>query len=616
MLVPCRGASNHWQRKFMEIFPDELKKIIQGDVSGEKSVLDDYSTDASIFRVQPQAVVFPKDGHDIKQLVKWVIEKKNHGEHISLTGRSAGTDMSGGPLNDSIIVSFTPPRFSSESGTEQEKYLNQIKEIAAPSEVSAKEGGYAVVEPGVYFRDLEKELEKRGLLYPPYPASKDLCALGGMIANNSGGEKTLEYGKTEDYVESLKIILSDGEEHELKPLSADELKEKINGSTWLATSGSTHSTSSPRQNSGQAGQASSPQGKQDFEGQLYRRLYELIEKNYDEIQAAKPGVSKNSAGYALWNVWDRKTFNLVKLIVGSQGTLGLVTEAKLRLVKKKKFSRLIVIFTKSLEPVPELVKAILPFKPESIESYDDKTLELALKFLPSLLKLMKGNIVKLAWQFLPELWMAVKGGFPKMVLLVELSLDDENELQKKIDSVRAASARFPVQIRVIRNKEEEEKYWTIRRQSFALLHSHVQGLEAAPFVDDIIVRPEYLSEVLPQVNAILDKHKDKLIYTIAGHPGNGNFHIIPLVNLKDPEMPAIITESMKEIYELVLRYKGSITAEHNDGLIRSPYLKMMYGEKICTLFEEVKNIFDPLNIFNPGKKVGSDWNYSAKCMKC
>lgn len=561
----------------MEILSDELKKIIQGDVSSESGVLDTYSTDASIFRVLPKAVVFPKNSDDVKNLVKFATQKKRVGGNISLTGRSAGTDMSGGPLNDSIIVSFT-------------KYFNRIKEIAVQSELgeprsetSERGSGYAIVEPGVYFRDFEKELDSRGLLYPPYPASKDLCALGGMVNNNSGGEKTLAYGKTEDYVESLKIVLSDGEEHELKPLSLDEFGAKIK--------------------------------EKSFEGELYRRLYELIEKNYDEIKKAKPDVSKNSAGYALWNVWDRTTFDLTKLIVGSQGTLGLVTEVKLKLVKKKKFSRLVVIFTKTLEPVPELVKAILPLKPESVESYDDKTLGLALKFFPSLLKLMKGNIVKLAWEFLPELWMVLKGGIPKMVLLVGLSSDSEEELNEKINSVRQSARKFPVQARVVKDKEEAEKYWTIRRQSFALIHSHVKGLEAAPFVDDIIVKPEYLAEVLPKVNGILARHKDKLIYTIAGHPGSGNFHIIPLVNLKDPEIPKIIRESMDEIYKLVLEYGGSITAEHNDGLIRSPYLEMMYGEKICKLFEEIKTIFDPLNIFNPGKKVDASLNYSFSHLK-
>ena len=544
----------------------ELKKIIRGNVSADEATLETYSTDTSIFKIKPTVVVFPKNAEDIKQLVKWVIKKKKKGEHVSLTARSAGTDMSGGPLNDSIIVSFTP--HLSGKGAGQAKYFNHIKKIGPD---------FAVVEPGVYFRDFEKELDRRGLLYPPYPASKDICAIGGMINNNSGGEKTLAYGKTEDYVESLTIVLADGELHELKPLSASELKKKMKEKT--------------------------------FEGRLYRKLHALIEKNYDVIQKARPDVSKNSAGYNLWDIWDRNTFNILKLIVGAQGTLGLVTEASIRLVKKKKYSRLVVIFAKTLDPVPELVKAVLPVKPESIESYDDKTLGLALKFLPSFLTMMKGNILKLLWDFLPEFWMVLKGGIPKMVLLVQLSSDDAAELKEKIDSVRDAVLKFPVQMRVIKTSEEEEKYWTIRRQSFALLHSHAKGLEAAPFVDDIIVRPEYLPEVLPKVNAILAKHKRKLMYTIAGHPGNGNFHIIPLVNLKDPALPAIIRQSMDEIYKLVLSYGGSITAEHNDGLIRSPYLKMMYGKKVYGLFEEVKKIFDPLDIFNPGKKVGSSIEY-------
>jgi FAD/FMN-containing dehydrogenase len=126
------------------------------------------------------------------------------------------------------------------------------------------------------------------------------------------------------------------------------------------------------------------------------------------------------------------------------------------------------------------------------------------------------------------------------------------------------------------------------------------------------VKPEYLPEFLPKINAILDKYKKDLIYTIAGHPGNGNFHIIPLMNLKDERVRALIPTISEEVYKLVFEYKGSITAEHNDGLIRTPYLEEMYGSKIIELFKEVKNIFDPLNIFNPGKKVGGSLDYSEK----
>ncbi len=220
---------------------DEIKEFFHGDVAVDDATLNTYSRDYSVFKVMPEVVVFPKDLEDIKNLVKFVSRKKAAGENISLTGRSAGTDMTGGPLSQSIIVSFT-------------KYFNHILDISSDE---------AMVEPGVYFRDFEKELTAKGLLYPAFPASKDLCAIGGMINNNSGGEKTLAYGKTEDYVTALNIVMSDGEQHTIWPLSGEILSAKLK--------------------------------EQSFEGDLYRKMYALINDHYDVIKAAKPDVSKNSA---------------------------------------------------------------------------------------------------------------------------------------------------------------------------------------------------------------------------------------------------------------------------------------------------------------------------------
>jgi FAD/FMN-containing dehydrogenase len=540
---------------------DEIKQFFHGDVMDDEKTLADYSHDYSIFNVKPQIVVFPKDVEDVKNLVKFVNHKKegpHAGENISLTGRSAGTDMTGGPLTESIVVSFT-------------KYFNRVKEIT---------NEYAVVEPGVYFRDFEKRLKEKRLLYPPYPASKDLCALGGMINNNSGGEKTLAYGKTEDYVQELKVVMADGEEHVLKSLSGAAFESKLK--------------------------------EQSFEGEAYRKLYDILEKNYDVVKAARPKVSKNSAGYFLWNVWDKKTFDITKLIVGSQGTLGLVTEAKLRLVKERKHSRLAVVFLQDLRPLADVIVEVLKFNPESMESYDDKTLYVALKFLPSLIKSMRGNFFKLIWKFIPEALMALRGGIPKMVLLIELTSDDAEKLNVRMRALRGAVQKFQLPVRLLKNHAEEEKYWIIRRQSFKLLHDHSIGKDTAPFIDDIVVDPKCLPEFLPKLNQILDRYKKDLIYTVAGHPGNGNFHIIPLMNLKDERIRNLIPVISDEVYKLVLQYNGSITAEHNDGLIRTPYLEEMYGKKIIRLFEEAKRIFDPKNIFNPGKKVGGNLQYSLK----
>lgn len=539
----------------------ELASRLKGEVLHDQKSLDAASRDYSIFKISPEVVVQPMNSEDVQAIVRYAAEQKAAGKNVSVTARSAGTDMTGGPLNTSIIASFT-------------QHINHIKEIRIGS---GAEESTVVVEPGVYYRDLEKALAEKGLFYPPYTASKDLCALGGMIANNSGGEKTLAYGKTEKYVRQLKVVLADGKEHVIKPLTADELHVKMRQDT--------------------------------FEGHLYHGIFELIQENAEVIRKAKPDVTKNSAGYALWNVWDGKTFDLTRLIVGSQGTLGIVTEATLGLVKKKKHARMAVIFVRDLKWIADVVVELLKFKPDSVESYDDKTLSVALKFWREVVASMKGNALLLGLKFLPEAFMALRGGMPKMVVMAELTEDDPGKLDRRLESLRSAFTKFAathdgIQVRILRTEQESDKYWAIRRQSFALLHGHIPNKDTAPFIDDFVVQPKYLPEFMPKLNAILDQYKNDLVYTVAGHPGNGNFHIIPLMDLKDERIRNLIPKISEQVYNLVLEYHGSTTGEHNDGLVRTPYLEQMFGAEIVRLFAQVKRLFDPLNIFNPGKKVG------------
>ena len=170
---------------------------------------------------------------------------------------------------------------------------------------------------------------------------------------------------------------------------------------------------------------------------------------------------------------------------------------------------------------------------------------------------------------------------------------------------------FPIKFHIAKNEAEAKKYWTIRRESFNLLRKSIKGKRTAPFIDDFIVQVEKLPEFFPKLNKILDSYGN-FTYTIAGHIGNGNFHIIPLMDLADSKNREIIKELSDKVYDLVLEFGGSITAEHNDGLIRSPYLKKMYGGEVYKLFEETKRIFDLQNIFNPGKKVGANLSYALE----
>jgi FAD/FMN-containing dehydrogenase len=543
---------------------EAIKKIMEGDVEATEAILDIYSRDASLFEMRPQVVVFPKHTKDVQALVKWVAEQKKNDASLSITVRAAGTDMSGGAINESIIMDTT-------------RYMHGIGEVVKETETEKRGhtiGGYARVLPGTFYRDFDIETKKQGLIMPAYTASRDICTVGGMVANNSGGEKSIHYGKTEDYIRELKVVFRDGYEYTVKAMTRKEIMTKIS--------------------------------EVGFEAGLYKELYHLITENWGMISSAKPNVSKNSAGYYLWNVWDPKseTFDLCRLIVGSQGTLGIITEITFDLVPIKTHSVLTVVFLKDLKNLGSIVNVALAQNPESIESYDDNTLKVAVRFFGDFLRKKRlWGMMKFMWSFMPEFFMTVAGGIPKMILLIEFAGNDQDALQQKAVSLgRAIKEQFHALTHVTHSEAEEGKYWDVRHESFNLLRKHVAGKHTAPFIDDFVVRPEFLPEFLPKLDAILEKYN--LTYTIAGHPGDGNFHIIPLMDLTDPKTRDIILELSDTVYDLVIEYRGSITAEHNDGIIRSPYLEKQYGSIITGFFKEVKEMFDPYNMFNPHKKVG------------
>jgi len=539
---------------------EELKKVIKGEVKSDDETLTKYSRDASLFEIRPEVVVFPKDVDDVKSLVRFASSHKGEMPKISLTARSGGTDMTGGCINDSIILDFT-------------KHFTREEVDTA--------GLSAVVEPGVFYRNFEEETLPAHVSLPSYPASKSIAALGGMIMNNSGGERTLRYGQTRNFVTGIKMVLSDGNEYLFEDLDQEGLDAKLM--------------------------------QKDFEGEVYRKMHDLLESNYELVQHARPKVSKNSAGYALWDVWNRERFRMTQLFVGSQGTLGIMTEAQLRLVPSAPHRKLVVMFFKSWDALPQVVNALLPFDPESLEAFDDATLKLGLRFMPEIAKKAHSSFLRFAVRFLPEVWIGLKmGGLPKLIVLAELAEEDERVLDEKVHGVEQALEPFPVEVRTLHDAAEAEKYWVMRRESFSLLRKHVKGKRTAPFVDDFCVAPDRIPEFLPRALKILKQYGIRA--NIAGHAGNGNFHIIPLMDFTDERERAKIFVVAGKIYDLVAEFGGSITAEHNDGLIRTPYLETMFGAEVCGLFREVKQIFDPQNIFNPHKKVGTTVEYAMAQM--
>lgn len=525
-----------------------LKSFIKGEVLDDNETLTSYSKDASIFEIKPQVVTYPKDSQDIQNLVKYASDHS-----LSITPRCAGTDMTGAAIGEGIILDLT-------------KHLNQLLEI---------KDNTTTVEPGMLYKDFEVKTLQKNLLLPTYPASREICTIGGMIANNAGGELELTYGPIDKYLQELKVILSDGNEYIFKPLTKDELNKKIT--------------------------------QKNFEGKIYSQVFNLIKENKKLIEKAKPQTSKNSTGYELWNVCSESTeFDLSKLIIGSQGTLGIITQAKFKLITPKKHQALLVIELPELTKLDQIVKKVLEFKPESFECFDDQTLKLAVDHAWDLSASFKHSNRISAFLSLKS----IGGTLPKLVLMANFNADSQTEALQKAQSAKEGLKQFNLKVEIKELDSTQEKYWIIRHKSFGLLMKYSKGMKASSFIDDIIVRPEYLHEFLPKLNEIIAPYKNRMVYTLAGHIGDGNFHIIPLMDLSKEDVRAIIPELMEKVFKLVFSYHGSMSAEHNDGMIRGPYLPEMYGQDMYQLFKEVKQIFDPNNIFNPHKKIDATFKYS------
>lgn len=541
-----------------------LQSQIQGDVVVEDGILAQYSHDTSIFEIKPLAVIYPKNDLDISYIVKFVHDNKITIPHLAITPRSGGSDMTGGAIGQGLIIDVT-------------RYMNEFE-----IDVS---GMAAHVQPGVFYRDFEPKSLNHDLIMPVYPASKNLAAFGGMISNNCAGEKSLQYGQMRNFVTKIKVVLSNGKEYEFKELTFDQVQEIIDG-------------------------------KDEFIAGIYRKIFHTVEQNYEFIQNAKPKVSKNSSGYALWNVMDpeKKTFNLAHLFIGAQGTLGVLTDANIRLVKEKPFQKIITVFLPSWDKLPKLVNQLLIAKPESLEVFDDTTLKLGLRFFPQIAKRINKSLVRFLFDFIPEFFIGVRMfGLPKLIMLVELSGETQEELDTKIAITETALHTNKALFRTIPTVEEAEKYFVVRRESFNLLRQKVKNKNTAPFIEDFCVLPEKLPEFLPKLLAILKKYK--IAVNVAGHAGDGNLHIIPLMDLKLESERAKIPKVAKEVYDLIISFGGTITAEHNDGIIRTPFVKDQFGERMYLLFKEIKTIFDPKNIFNPGKKVDGEIGNISKWMK-
>ena len=524
----------------MNRLADLLADQWRGQTKADDATRATYSRDASIFEVDPAVIAYPANLDELKELVNWARAQREAAVAVSLTPRGAGTGMTGGSLNEDVIVDLRP-------------HFRTVGQLSSE--------GLIEVEAGAMFHEIAAVAEDRGLMFAPYPSSWQICTIGGMLGNNASGEKSLRFGATADNVDSVQVALADGQAYWFGPLTPDQLATKCQ--------------------------------QTNFEGYVYQTIRGLIEANSDLLDRNRPRVRKNAAGYDLWRVWDhsQRHFNLAPLFVGSQGTLGVITAAKLHLVTKPHYQQLLVIGVDNLSQLSGVVTTILHHNPECVELYDHQTYQLAQKEMPEQAQ--------------------ATAGVANHHLVVLAQFAEVNQLRTEAIAKLVGSelAKQGLDVKFVTDPHEAAAHWQIRRASFKLLKDHGgDRFRACPFLEDTIVSPNHLGPFFESLEAILSDYN--LTYSYHGHIGEGNLRLIPLIDLSHPEAVHLITELARRVYDLVIAFDGSISVDHNDGLAKSPYLTTLYGGAMVDLFRQVKQTLDPNGIFNPHKKTTADLDYS------
>ncbi|MBA4405917.1 FAD-binding oxidoreductase [bacterium] len=518
-----------------------LKEKFEGDILLDELSKVIYATDASVYREKPQAVVLPKTKEDLKQIIKYAAESNS-----PIIPRAAGTSLAGQVVGNGIVVDIS-------------KYMNSIIEINSDQK-------WVRVQPGVVLDELNYELKKYGLFFGPETATSNRCNLGGMFGNNSCGAHSILHGSTRDHVLEADVILSDGSEVCFKSMTKEELANKCTGAS--------------------------------LENKIYRKLNEILSNtaNQEEIINEYPTqeINRRNNGYAIdqllkCNAFGKseEDFNVCKLLAGSEGTLAFTTGIKLNLLPlPPKNVGVIPVHMNSLEEAFKANLIALKHKPGAVELIDGKILECT-----------KVNIEQSKNRSFIE-------GDPAALLVVEFARETEDEIKKIAEELEKdlKSEGYGYHYPLLLNNEAN-KVWGIRKAGLGLLGNIPGDKRTEQFVEDTCVRPVDLPDFMNELQKILKENNLDCAYY--AHIGSGELHLNPMLNLKDSFDVKLFYAITKDVAHLVKKYKGSLSGEHGDGRLRGEFIPIVIGEHNYGLCKEVKKVWDPNNIFNPGKIVDS-----------
>lgn len=498
------------------------------NIENDEIIREIYSKDASIFQIIPEGVISPSSLEELKSAVKYAYHERK-----SITARGAGTGISGGCLGKGIVIDLS-------------RYLNHIIDIDPNNEE-------AIVEPGVVLDDLNRLAAKYGLKVGPETSTSNRATIGGMAANNAAGSRSLKYGKMVDHVTEVDLIIDEGAVITFKELSEEEWIQKL--------------------------------GKRGREGDIYRVCEKIRIEQKEEILNRFPAIDRRVSGYNLDELL-KPPLNLAKLIVGSEGTLGIISRLKIKLVKQPQATGLAIVHFHSILDLMKAVDHMLSWNPTALEMLDKTIIKLA--------QTIEKNIPKFFW---------LKGD-PEAIIIAEFEGQNLQEVKLKISTFEADLRHHNIgyAFSEVTQKDRMKDVWEMRKAGLGLLMSKRSYINACAFLEDMTIPPSKLYEFMKRFLEYIGKYnKEAGIY---GHVGSGCMHIRPYLNLKSQEDLDLIARMMDTFSSLVIEFGGALSGEHGDGIIRSGYNEKMFGASLYKAFQELKDAFDPFHLMNPGKIVG------------
>ncbi|MEF8852943.1 MAG: FAD-linked oxidase C-terminal domain-containing protein [Haloarculaceae archaeon] len=549
----------------------DLEERVDGEVRFDDYSRELYATDASIFEVTPVGVVFPRSTADVAAVVSHCAERS-----IPVLPRGGGTSLAGQAVNEAVVLDFT-------------RYMDGVLHVDANAE-------RVRAQPGVVLGDLNAELAEHGLKFAPDPAWGDKSALGGAIGNNSTGAHSLQYGKTDAYLEEAEVVLADGTVTRFGAVTPAEIRDRAD-----------------------------PDG--DLEGVIYAELARLVDEERETVLNAFPELKRNVSGYNLdafvaeaeaaltgedpadryADFVDGETVNVARLLAGSEGTLAVVTEALVSLEPVPETKGLALLAYESLLDALADVPPVLEHDPAAVEVLDDVLLDLAAETEEF------GDLVS---SVLPE--------GTGSVLLVEFYAGDDEEgrgrvadlLADRTDDVEPlgtpnedAPERTAAPVRAFHGDEahdeaERARFWKLRKSGMPILLSRTTDAKHVSFIEDTAIPPEHLADFVADFQEVLDENDTYASFY--AHAGPGCLHIRPLINTKDPVDVERMEAIADAVTDLVVDYEGSVSGEHGDGRARTQWNEELYGAEVWELFQDLKEAFDPDWLLNPGQVVGVD----------